>query len=206
MVSDGAGGVSNEMKAQAAALGFRVKSGWTAAVLVIGPTHSPKLCDVRRIDLSDPRFPETRQPYHAAMGKLETEMRKINPRLHVVRRIAKQSIVALLALYRKNGYRIRCAALVVGSQINPDSIANPHIRAHAFEGRLFRSVLEESLRACRIHTEVFTERDAYGKAAGELNRSDESVRRVIRNFGRHTLGPWRAEQKLAAVAAWLALR
>jgi hypothetical protein len=163
MVSDGASGVSDEMKPQAAALGFRVKSGWAVAVLVIGPTHSPKLCDVRRVDLSDPRLPETRQPYHAAMGQVETGRRKLNRRVHVVRRIAKQSIVALLALYRKNGYRIRCAALVAGSQINPDSIANPHIRAHAFEGRLFRSVLEESLRVHRIHTEVFTERDATAK-------------------------------------------
>ena len=78
MVSDGASVVSNEMKAQAAAVGFRVKSGCTAEVLVIGPTHSPK---------------------------------------------------------------------------------------------------------------VFTERDACGKAAGELNRSDESVRRVIPNTGRNTLAP-----------------
>jgi hypothetical protein len=122
-----------------------------------------------------------------------------------VRRIAKQSIVALPTLYRKTDHRISCAALVVGSKINPDSIANPHIRAHAFEGRLFRSAPEESLRAHPIHTKVFTERDTYGKAAGELNRSDESVRRVIRNFGRDMLAPWRAEQKLAAVAAWLAL-
>jgi hypothetical protein len=35
MVSDGASVVSNEMKAQAAAFGFRVKSGWTAAWLAL---------------------------------------------------------------------------------------------------------------------------------------------------------------------------
>jgi hypothetical protein len=60
------------MKPQPAALGFRVKSGWAAAVLLTGPTRSPQLCDLQMIDLSDPRLPETRQPYHAAMGKLET--------------------------------------------------------------------------------------------------------------------------------------
>jgi hypothetical protein len=206
MVSDGASVVSNEIKAQAAALGFRVKSGWAAAVLVAGSTHLPQLCDVRRMELSDPRFPETRQPYHAAMGKLETDMRKINPRMHVVRRLAEQSIAALVARYRQNGYRIRRAALVVGSQIDPDSIAHPHIRAHAFEGRLFRSVLQQALEGHRIRTDIFIERDAYGTAAVELNRSDENVRRVLQNFGRDTEAPWRAEQKLAALAAWLALR
>ena len=193
------------MKPQPAALGFRVKSGWAAAVLLTGPARSPQLCDVRRIDLSDPRHPETQQPYHAAMGKLETNTTKINRRVHVVRSIARQSIAPLIATYRGNGYAITRSALVVGSQVDPDSIANAHIRAHAFEGQLFQSVLKEALQAHRIRTEVFIERDAYGQGAVKLKESNENVRRVIKNFGEHTQGPWRAEQKLAALAAWLAL-
>jgi hypothetical protein len=194
------------MKPQTAALGFRVKSGWAAAVLLAGSARSPQLCDVQRIDLSDPQFPETQQPYHAAMGKLETDTREVSRRVDVVRRMAGKSIATLLASYRQNSYRIRRAALVVGSQIDPDSIANPHIRAHAFEGRLFRSVLEEALQAHRIRTDVFIERDAYAQAALELKESTENVRCVIQNFGRDTDAPWRAGQKLAAIAAWLALR
>jgi len=193
------------MKAQTAALGLRVKSGWAAAVLLNGPASSPRLSDVRRIDLSDPRLPETRQPYHAAMGKLETDVRKVNRRVDAVRRIAEKSIATLLASYRQKLYAVRRAVLVAGSQLNPASIANPHIRAHAFEGQLFRSVLEEFLQAHGIHTEVVIERDAYAKAAVELKRSDENVQGVIQNLGRAMDAPWRAEQKLAALAAWLAL-
>ena len=94
---------------------------------------------------------------------------------------------------------------MVGSQVDPDSIANAHIRAHAFEGRLFRSVLEEALQAHRIRTEVLIERSAYVQCALKLKESNENVRRVIQNFGRGTQGLWRAEQKLAALAVWLAL-
>ncbi len=188
-----------------AALGFRVKSGWAAAVLLKGSARSPKLCDVQRIDLSDPRFPETRQPYHAAMGRLETDTETINRRVDVVRRIAEESIAKLLAGYRQQSFRIKRAALVVGSQIDPRSVANAHIRAHALEGQLFRSVLQESLQTHHIRTDVLIEREAYGKAAVELKRSNENVRRMIQNFGRDTTAPWRAEQKLAAVAAWVAL-
>jgi mitochondrial fission protein ELM1 len=206
MGGDGSCDISNEMKPQTAALGFRVKSGWAAAVLLAGPAHSPQLCDIRRIELSDPRFPQTRQPYHAAMGKLETDTTKINRRVGAVRCIAQQSVAALLADYRQKGYRIRRAALVVGSQVNSCSIANAHIRAHAFEGQLFRSVLEEALRAHRIRADVLIERNAYAQGATKLKESNENVRRVIQNFGRATEGPWRAEQKLAALAAWLALR
>src|SRR5204862_6017240 len=132
MVSDSTCNVSNQMKPHAA-LGFRVKSGWAAAVLLKGSARSPKLCDVQRIDLSDARFPETRQPYHAAMGKLETDPVKIRARLRIVRRVTRQSIAKLLVEYR--GFVIRRAVLVIGSQIDPASIANPHIRAHALEGQ-----------------------------------------------------------------------
>jgi len=206
MVSDSSGDISNEMKPQTAALGFRVKSGWAAAVLLTGSARSPRLCDVQRIDLSDPRLPETRQPYHAAMGRLETDTNKISRRVDVVRRITEKSIAKLLAGYRRQNFTIKRAALVVGSQIDPASVANPHIRAHAFEGQLFRSVLEKSLQTHCIRTDVLIERDAYAQAAIQLEQLDENVRRMVQNFSRETEAPWRAEQKLAAVAAWFALR
>ncbi|HYY36008.1 MAG TPA: hypothetical protein VE867_06520 [Candidatus Binatia bacterium] len=193
------------MKAETAALGFRVKSGWAAVVLVSDAIDSPGLCDNRVIDLSDSRFPETRQPYHAAMGKLETEAKEINRRTDIVQRVAKQSVTELLANYRQKGYAIARACLVVGSQLDPATIANPHIRAHAFEGRLFHSVLEEALRAHKIRTAILVERDAYAKATAELKKSIDDLRRTIQELGRSTEAPWRGEQKLAALAAWLAL-
>jgi hypothetical protein len=123
----------------------------------------------------------------------------------VVRSIAQQSIATLLASYRGKGCAISRAALVVGSQVDPDSIANAHIRAHAFEGRLFRSVLEEALQTCGIRTQILIERNAYAQGAEKLKESNDNVRRVIQNFGRAAKGPWRAEQKLATLAAWVAL-
>jgi hypothetical protein len=205
MVGDSSGDISNEMKPQTAALGFRVKSGWAAAVMLKGSARSPRLCDVQQINLSDPQLPETRQPYHAAMGKLETDPRKIVQRVHVVQRMAQRSTATLLGGYRQQNFAIKRAALVVGSQIDPTSVANPHIRAHALEGQLFRSVLQRSLHGHGIRTEVLLEREAYSKAALEIKQSNENVRRVIQNFGRDAKVSWRAEQKLAALAAWLAL-
>src|SRR5436309_4447094 len=178
-----------------AALGFRVKSGWAAAVLLEGPARSPHLCDVQRIDFSDPQLPETRQPYHAAMERLETDTKKISRRVEVVRHVTEKSIAKLLAGYRQQNFTIKRAALVVGSQIDPASIANPHIRAHAFEGQLFRSVLEKALHGHRIRTVVLIERDIYAKAVVRLKKSSDDLQHVIQNFGRFTEGPWRAEQK-----------
>jgi hypothetical protein len=68
MGSDGSRYISKQVKAEPAAPGFHIKSGWAAAVLLTGPIASPALRDNRAIDSSDPRFPETRQPYLAALA------------------------------------------------------------------------------------------------------------------------------------------
>ena len=210
MASDGPSDLQNAViKTQTAALGFRVKSGWAAVVLLTDTAHFLQLSDVSRIELCDPRLPETQQPYHAAMGKLETDPTKLNQRERVVRSISQQSLARLLKDYRQKGFRIMRAALVVGSQIDPANIANPHIRAHALEGRLFRSALAETLQDHEIRTEVLLERDAYPSVAARLKQSSDNVKRAIQDLGRSAPAkgrPWRAEQKLAALAALFALR
>jgi len=209
MASDSPSDLSNKMiKAQTVGLGFRMKSGWAAVVLLTRPAHSAQLLDVGRVELYDPRLPETRQPYHAAMGKLETDSTKLDRREHVVRCLAQQSLATLLVGYRQDGYRIKRAALVVGSQIDPSTVANPHIRAHALEGRLFRSAVAETLQDHEIRTEVLLERDAYACVAARLKQSRDDVKRALQGLGRSAPakdGPWRAEQKLAALAALFAL-
>lgn len=197
--------ISNEVKAETAALGFRVKSGWAAAVLLNGPIDSPVLCDNRVIDMSDPQVPETRQPYHAAFGQLETDAKKTNRRRDIVQRVTRQSITSLLADYRRKSYAIARACLVVGSQLDPATIANPHIRAHALEGQLFRSALEQALKAHNIRTGILVEREAYARAAAQLRKSIDEVCNMTQQFRGSTDGPWRVEQKLAALAAWSAL-
>jgi hypothetical protein len=210
MASNGPRDIQNKVtKTQTAALGFRVKSGWAAVVLLTRLRDAPQLADVNRVELSDPRLPETRQPYHASMGKLETDSRIVNRRERVVRCIAKQSLGTLLTGYRQKGYRIRQAVLVVGSQIDPTIITNPHIRAHAFEGRLFRSAVEQTLAVHEIRTGVLLERDAYARVAARLKQSNDHVKRTIQDLGRSippNCGPWRAEQKFAALAAFFALK
>src|SRR5262245_14660594 len=99
------------------------------------------------------------------MGKLETDPAKVNQRERIVRSISRQSLTRVLKGYQQKGFRIRRAALVVGSQIDPANIANPHIRAHALEGGLFRSAVEQGLRDYEIHIDILLERDTYSKVA-----------------------------------------
>ena len=98
------------------------------------------------------------------------------------------------------------AALVVGSVIDPQKVGNPHIRAHANEGKLFRTVVENALRAHGIACDVIVEKALAEKAAAGLRRPASEIKRTLAALGKTVGGPWRAEEKAAATAAWLALR
>jgi len=188
-----------------AAIGFRVKSGWASAVLVGSPIEAPKVLDQRAIDLCDPAIPESRQPYHARMGKLETDEAKIERRRRVVIEAANRSVSELVKNYREVGYQVCGAGLVVGSQIDPAKITNPHIRAHALEGRLFRTVLEDALASCELRAMVIAERNVYTQVAEVLDRPEAKLKRLVTELGRALDGPWRADEKTATLAALLAL-
>src|SRR5881296_1061867 len=156
-----------------AALGFRVKSGWATAVLVVGgkPAAPPQVTDRRVVELSDPAVPSTRQPYHAVMEASPRNGAKLARRLtSVVRRAARTSVRRLLKDYRGSGHHPVCAGIVVGSVIDPAVIANDHIRAHALEGRLFRTVLEQALRSEGLECAIVLERAAYAQGAKALRQ------------------------------------
>jgi hypothetical protein len=108
MAGDGAGDFQNTVtKDQTAALGFRVKSGWAAVVLLTGSGRSPDLLHVGRIELYDSQCPRTRQPYHAATGKLETDSTKLDQRERTVWRVSRQALGELLKRYQKKDFFLR---------------------------------------------------------------------------------------------------
>jgi hypothetical protein len=104
----------------------------------------------------------------------------------------------------KQHARLR-AGLVVGSVIDPERVGNPHIRAHANEGQLFRTVLEDALRSHGIDCNIIVEKQLAAQAAAALGRRDGDITRVLAAFGKTLGSPWRADEKAAATAAWLVI-
>src|SRR6185436_14432623 len=133
------------------AIGFRVRSGRAIAVLLEGGA-SPAVLDVRVVALSDPEVAGTVQPYHAALGEAERLVA-------LVRTASMRSVASLLREHAEAGREPKAAALVVGSLVDPATIANDHMRAHALEGALFRTVLLDALRSHGIEAEVILEKD-----------------------------------------------
>lgn len=202
----GANALERKAKPVPAALGFRVKSGWAMAALLTGPLNAPKLIHCRAVLLSDPKIPQSKQPHHAALELPEEEAKAVTRELRkVVADAAKKSVRELLSQASALEYEVRGAGLVVGSLVDPATLHNAHIRAHGLEGQLFRTVLEHALAAQEIPCKVLLEKGAYIEASPALGKSPAEAKRKIASLGESHEGSWRAEEKLAALAAWMAL-
>jgi hypothetical protein len=183
------------------AVGFRVKSGFAIAVALEGPVSAPNALFRRVVEMSDPKVPETRQPYHDGFYHTEEDAREIARRVKIVERCARQSVTALL-----KDARVARAGVVVGSTIDPEKVGNQHIRAHALEGRLFRTVLEDALRSRGVDCQVIVEKQLAATTTAGLQRPPREISRTLDGFGKALGSPWRADEKAAATAAWLALK
>jgi hypothetical protein len=187
-----------------AAVGFTVKSGWAAAVLVTGSAADPVVTRSCRVQISDPDIPDTTQPYHAGFGTARDAGDELMRLVSAVKSYGRKSIDRLLREF-EDGHRIRGVGVVVGSLIDPQSIANDHIRIHAMEGRLFRTVVIDAAEARGLRCHVRRERDLHGDAAAVLTLTEPAIRKTITAIGRGIDGGWRAEQKAAALSAWILL-
>jgi hypothetical protein len=174
-------------------------------VLLTGLPSSPRVADSRRIDLSDPAIPESRQPYHAGFATARASGPELSHLVGSVRRYGRESVTSLFREYHTAGHRLVGVGVIVGSLIDPETVANEHIRIHAREGQLFRGVVEEAVRVSALSLSVWRERDLYSAAAAALRWPAEQVRERVTALRTPTSGPWRAEQKAATVAAWLVL-
>jgi hypothetical protein len=188
-----------------ASLGFTVKSGWAAAVLLRAASPSPHVLDVCRVELSDPAIPESRQPYHEGFGTARSSGAKLSRLVASVERFGHERVSNLIRKHEAGGHKLRRVAIVVGSLIDPATIANDHIRIHAMEGQLFRRVVETAAADNRIASTIWRERDLYASAAEILRKPEKRMRAILAKLERPAGCPWRAEHKAAALAAWLIL-
>ena len=192
--------------ARLAAIGFRVKTGRAIVVALAGPASAPRLLFRREVPLCDPKVAESRQPYHVAiMPFVPAKPAAVARGKKAAQRVAIAAVRQLAKEFAAAGTKLVAVGLVVASNPDVNRIGSSHIRAHALEGILFRKVLQAGARACRVPSILILEREAVARAAAGLRRPAGELRRTLARFGKEVGSPWRAEEKCAALAAWLAL-
>ncbi len=186
-------------------LGVKIKSGWGATVLLGGPPERPVVLDASRLELSDPAEPATLQPHHAGAGTPQHDDRVLRRLIGLIEGSARAGAERLLATLRASGHAPKRAVLVASSDTDPSRITNPHIRIHALEGQLFRRVSGEALTAAGLSCSTLLERDLAARASARFGRPAPELLAELKGWRPVGGGPWRQEQKMAALGAWVSL-
>lgn len=192
-----------------AAIGWRAHSGWAALIAVAGPLRAPVVVERRRVELVDRALPGAAQPFHAARDLPPAEGERFVARCREASlRLARQATAATAEALRRGGYRLTaCGLLQSSARPLPElaAVLASHALVHTAEGELFRGVLaaaaaDHGLAVLRVKERELRERCTIGLGvgAGDLDRR-------LAELGRALGPPWRQDEKLATLAAWLAL-
>jgi hypothetical protein len=130
---------------------------------------------------------------------------RVRPFIKAIEAVAKQALAQLLSDLEPEGLKVMGVGITGSADRDLARIGNPHIRAHAAEGLIFRRVLETAAEASGLAKRTFNERDIEELAAAKLEISIAKLNGHLSSFGRPIGPPWRADHRVAATAAWLTL-
>ncbi|HEX3143763.1 MAG TPA: hypothetical protein VHQ64_07315 [Pyrinomonadaceae bacterium] len=187
-------------------IGLRAKTARAIAVVLGGPAGAPVLLHKTEIKLIDPKVPATAQPYHAIMDLPWSQWPKAAGKsAQAIERVAAKALAKMIDELKANGNKVIGVGVVGAPDRDLARIGNPHIRAHAGEGILFRRVLEVGAEANRLKWRSFSDRDFDQAAAALVDGDYSKIKRCLDDLRRSVSAPWRADEKHAAMAAWLVL-
>jgi hypothetical protein len=193
-----------------AALGFRAHSGWAAVVVLAGSAPSPKVIDRRRIELVKPGALGGVQPYHAAR-----ELPFVQVKQFIQDAIAATDEAALLAIrflakqMSELDLQIKTCGIVLASGRPLPSLETTlrsHPMVHTAEGELYRQAIAHAAKRCGWTCLRIPERELYQRGSAELKIPEAKLKNRVTEMGESVGSPWSADEKCAALIAWLAFR
>jgi hypothetical protein len=192
-----------------AAVGFRVHSGWTAAVAVTIEKGSPSVVAKQRPHLVETFSYEFRQPYHTAEKMALGEAREFVARVQEdARRLACRAIRGLQSDSEAQGIKLTrgCLLLASGRPLpSLEKILGSHSLIHTADGELFREAILHACARCGLRTESIREKELLERAAGVLRVQPAPLLRRVTEMGKPFGSPWSQDEKFAMLSAWLAL-
>lgn len=192
------------------ALGLRAHSGWAALVALAGPPSSPVVVDRRRIELADAAITGSKQPYHEAEDKKPREAERLLTRcMDSSRALAREGLRAVVDELRARHHRVAgCGVLLGSGRALPDDVHRilaSHALIHAAEGEMYRDVLVRAGEHLSLRVTGVRERDLLARASEATGRPGAELQRRVAEMGRALGPPWRQDEKLATLVAWVVL-
>lgn len=191
------------------ALGFSPHSGWAAVVGVRADGREPRVVIRERIEMIDPEDPGSKQPYHtvqempvgAAAERLAVYAARAEAR-------AGEALGAIAEGLAAAGHRVKDVGILDSAGrkgVALGAILASHALLHTAEGDHFRSAIAGAAARRGLAAVRVPARELEVRAARALGQPIATLRRLLDEAGRPLGPPWGADQKAAALLAWLVL-
>jgi len=192
-----------------AAIGFRVHSGWAAAVAVCVNKGAPVVLARQRVHLVETFTYEFRQPYHTAEKMLLGQAREFIARMQAEgRRLAYRAIRELASRTLEQGVKLtRCGLLLASGRPLPglEKIVASHALIHTADGELFREAILHASSRCGLRDFRIKDKELVDRAGLVLHLKSANLMGRVTELGRPFGSPWSQDEKFATLAAWLAM-
>jgi len=177
--------------------------------VVAGGVARPEVVFRGRAELGDPAGRVKRNVYQASRA---LEPAAAADRVEAAERIAADQAAAALERTVRDatdeGAVVRSCAVVVGtfpSGARLESILASHALAHAAEGRLYQHALLQGAESRGLDAVAIPKRSIWEEGEATFGVAQDELRHWIDQLRREVGPPWAEDQKLAALAAWIAL-
>jgi hypothetical protein len=190
-------------------LGFAPHSGWAAVVMLGGESDAPLLLARERVELSEAHLLGSKQPYHAIEALPPAKARQRLLRLEAsAGALAARALEQLAGRAQAAGATLAAAGILDSagrSGATLEAILASHALIHTADGNHFRTAIARACETRGLPVSRVPQRTLAARAATALRRPPAQLAAYVTALGRTVGAPWGADQKAAALLAWLLL-
>jgi hypothetical protein len=176
-------------------------------VALADPMTAPRVIRRWRLELADRSIAGSIQPYHSAVRMVFDDAEKYLQRCsRATADMAQKAIRDAVSELRD--YQVKGASVLLASGRPLPGLAGilaSHALIHTAEGEFYRAALRDACASCGVPETGIKERELVAEASLALGRSAEDLQSTVAAFGKTVGSPWRQDEKLSALAAWLVL-
>jgi hypothetical protein len=202
-------GRANGTTGRRIALGVAPHSGWAAVVGIAEAGGRPEVMVRERMEMAGADDAEAKQPYHAVEDLPVAEARKRLARYSAAAESrAHAAIRRIVHRLERDRHRVIGLGILDSSGRTGDSlevVLASHALIHTADGDHFRDAIAAAASRCGLAVSRVRARDLERDALGAVGSPVEGLHDTVKQLGRSVGPPWGADQKAAALLAWLLL-
>ena len=174
-----------------------------------GVPTAPRVLARQRLALTEEGLEGSKQPYHAVEGLPLPEARRRLERFEAsAMRLAVSALQPLLLRAQASGMQVRAGGILDSSGRSGatlEATLASHALIHTADGNHFRAALARGCEAQGVAVTRVAQRELPSRAAVVLQKTPAQLAQAVAGLGTGLGAPWGADQKLAALLAWLLL-